>query len=495
MNSENDYAKYVKRMQQIADVKYSIAVLNWDQETYLPRKGAEARARQIATLTGMAHDLFVKPELEELLESLNENQNLDEDERANVRETRRDYLREKKYTTEFVIRMAQATSESFNARLQALEENRFEIFLPSLEKMVDLKREETKILGYSKHPYDALTDQFDPGLTVEKLDVLFADAEKQLLPLINNIVSQPKQVNNFLNKVYNKQKQWEFGIYLLKQMNYDFDAGRQDISGHPFTTSFSPHDVRVTTRIVENDFSNMVWSCIHEGGHALYEQGLKNEFYGLPLGEACSFSIHESQSRLWENCVGRSFAYWKANYAYLQKQFPENLSTIGLDSFYKSINAVKPSLIRTEADELTYHFHIFIRYGLEKKLIEKNLEVKDVKEAWNESYLRYLGLTVPDDKRGVLQDVHWSHGGFGYFPTYSIGSFYAAQFFATAQKQIPSLNGEIEKGNLEPLLGWLRKNIYVHGRKFTSEELCERVTGQKLKFSYFMDYARSKFAS
>jgi carboxypeptidase Taq len=282
---------------------------------------------------------------------------------------------------------------------------------------------------------------------------------------------------------------------VLKKMHFDFEAGRQDISEHPFTTNFSSQDVRVTTRIDENDFANMLWSCIHEGGHALYEQGLPIEEYGLPLSEYCSLSIHESQSRLWENCVGRGLPFWENNFQMAKTFFPQQFNGITVQQFYKGINKVQPSLIRTEADELTYHFHVMIRYEIEKQLIEGSLKAKDIPAIWNESYKKYLGLTVPDDKKGCLQDVHWSHGSFGYFATYSIGSLYAAQLYAAILEQNPSVEEEIAKGKTETIFAWLQQHIYKSGRYSTSEVLCSNATGEPLNSHFFIDYATKKYSS
>jgi carboxypeptidase Taq len=265
------------------------------------------------------------------------------------------------------------------------------------------------------------------------------------------------------------------------------------VSEHPFSTSFNSNDVRITTRIDENDFGNMTWSCIHEVGHALYEQGLPAGQYGLPLGEACSYSIHESQSRLWENNIGRSKVFWECYFPRLKTWFPHQLAHVSVDQFYKGINKVQPSLIRTEADEISYHFHVYIRYELEKKLIEGSLSTHDIPRFWNEAYKEYLGVTVPDDKQGCLQDVHWSHGSFGYFPTYSLGSFYAAQFFASAEAAIPDLQALSGRGDFTSLLQWLRNNIHANGRKYTSEELCSQITGKPLDISHFIDYAIKKY--
>ena len=489
------YAKYQQKMRKIADVGYSIAVLNWDQETYLPEKGAEIRAQQIATLAGIAHELSVEPSLAKLVNRLTQNTKLDAWQRRNIDESKKSLEKQQKFSTDFVMRSSQVTSEAFQSWQKARETDNFALFEPALTKMVAIQREKAALLSNAntQHPYDALADEFEPGMTVAKLDVLFADVRQQLTEFVKKIFQCPKPNDAFLYQHYDRQKQWDYGVEQLKQMGYDFAAGRQDVSSHPFTTSFSPQDVRVTTRISENNFHEMLWSCIHEGGHALYEQGLNPDYYGLPTGEATSLGIHESQSRLWENNVARSLPYWKANYPALQQLFPEQLGEVSVAQFYKAINKVSPSLIRTNADELTYHFHILIRYEIEKGLIEGSVAVKDLPEIWNAKYKEYLDIDVPSNKMGVLQDIHWSHGGFGYFPTYSLGSFYAAQFFAQAQRDIPQLISDMEKGNMQDLLLWLREKIHRFGKYYTSEELCQNICGEPLNFSYFMQYAKAKY--
>jgi carboxypeptidase Taq len=490
---QKKYEYFRQKLSKIADIQYSIAVLNWDQETYLPKKGVQHRAQQIATLSGMAHELATSEELGKLLEELSKDNSITEVEKKNVVTSLKHYKKATKLTTDFVIRLSNTTSEAFHAWLNARKEDNFDLYIPALEKMVAIQREKAEIYGYEEHPYNALMDDYEPGATVAEIDALFKDVKEQLTPFTQEIFGKAKPDNSFMFKHYPQQKQWDFGIKILAQLGYDFEAGRQDLSEHPFTTSFSPLDVRVTTRVDENNFYDMLWSCIHEGGHALYEQGLQPEQYGLPCGEAISLGIHESQSRLYENNVGRSLAFWKANYSALQQIFPENLKNVSLETFYKGANIVEPSFIRTDADELTYHFHIMIRYEIEKQLIGGKIEVKDLKEIWNNAYKKYLNIDVPSDKKGVLQDVHWSHGGFGYFPTYSLGSFYAAQFFQQAKKDIPALESEIEKGNMQPLLSWLREKIHQHGKFYTAQEVCEKATGEKLNFSYFMNYAKEKY--
>ncbi|MEX0635120.1 MAG: carboxypeptidase M32, partial [Ferruginibacter sp.] len=302
-----------------------------------------------------------------------------------------------------------------------------------------------------------------------------------------------KPSNGCLHQSFNKEVQWKLGLEMLKKLHFDFEAGRQDISEHPFTINFNSQDVRVTTRVVEHDFANMLWSCIHEGGHALYEQGLPSNEYGMPLGEYCSLSIHESQSRLWENCVGRSLPFWQGQYQMVQEYFPSQFSGIAVEDFYKAINKVQPSLIRTEADELTYHFHVMIRYEIEKRLIGGEISAKDIPALWNELYQQNLSVTVPDDKSGCLQDVHWSHGSFGYFATYSIGSLYAAQLYAAIVSENPSIYEEMSKGDTRNVWAWLQQHIYPFGRYYNSEELCVKATGTTLSSSFFIKYAIQKY--
>lgn len=490
------YEAYQSRMRKIADINGAISVMSWDKEVNLPKKGAAARSQQIATLSGMSHELFTDVQFgEELKALLKQQSELTSQQYRNVELTLKDYNKSTKFPTDFVIRRSQAVSEAYHAWIKAREANDFGVYKDALKKIVAFCRESAEMLGYEEHPYDALLDLYEPNLKTADLTVLFKDVREQLVAFVKTLKTKPQVENDFLSKFFDKDKQWDFGLELLKQMGYDFDAGRQDVSAHPFTINFAPTDVRVTTRIDEYDLSNMAWSCIHEGGHALYEQGLSWEEYGLPLGEACSLGIHESQARMWENNVGRSKAYWQANYAKLQATFPEQLGEVSLDDFYKGINQIAPNKIRTEADELHYHFHVLIRFEIEKALMEGKIEVEDLDKVWNEKYAEYMGIEITSDNEGILQDIHWSHGSIGYFPTYSLGSFYAAQFFAKAKASIPNLENEISNGNNSNLLIWLRQHIHQHGRYYTPAELCVKVTGEPLNFKYFMDYAKKKFSA
>ena len=488
------YQQYRSSLQKIADVKYATAVLQWDQETYLPPKGSDIRGRQIATLSEIAHRHFTDDKIGALLNELNARNDLADKEKRNVQLSLENHNKSKKLPSDFVRKMSETVNISFHAWVQARKENSFTSFQKPLDDLLQLKKQEADMLGYQHHPYNALMNDYDKGLTIAITDKIFADLKPKLSALLDTIKNKPQPDNSFLHQYFNKDNQWQFGIELLKQIHFDFSAGRQDISEHPFTINFNTDDVRITTRIDENYFGNMAWSCLHEGGHALYEQGLPADEYGLPLSEYCSLSIHESQSRLWENCVGRGLAFWQHNIGLLKKFFPKQFNQLTPEQFYKGINKVQPSLIRTEADELTYHFHVMIRYEIEKMLIEGSIQTKDIPAYWNEHYQKYLGIKVPDDKRGCLQDVHWSHGSFGYFATYSLGSLYAAQLYTTVNKQNTALESEIAAGNNRDLWQWLKQHIYQHGRYYTSEELCRNATGEVLYSNYFIDYANKKYA-
>lgn len=487
------YEDYTSHMKKIADVRHAAAVLQWDEETYLPPKGASFRGQQMATLSEIAHEWSIDPKLGDLMTELKGRGDLDEPGQRNIALSLEDYTKQKKFTPAFIRLLSETTSRCFHTWIKARNVNSFAVFRDDLDKLLQLKKQEAELAGYEQHPYNALLDQYEKGCTVSLLDNVFNVVREPLKDLLGRIQARPSIDDSFLRRDYPKQKQWDFGMEVIRSLGFDFEAGRQDISEHPFTTSFNKFDVRITTRIDQKDFGNMAWSCIHETGHALYEQGLPGQYYGLPLGEYASLSIHESQSRLWENNVGRSLDWWKHWYPILLTYFPSQLEGISVEQFYQGINKVKASLIRTEADEVSYHFHVMIRYELEKKLVEGSLSVDDIPSYWNQRYEDYLGVRVPDDKQGCLQDVHWSHGSLGYFPTYSLGSFYAAQFFATAVKQAPSIQQAISQGDTAPLLAWLRENVHQYGRRYTSEELCRHATGQTLDIQYFLYYLLDKY--
>lgn len=488
------YSTFQDITQKAADLQYASAVLGWDQEVYMPSKGFAYRGRQLATLATQAHELVTGREYEAVLYELKDREDLTDVQQNNVRLSLEDYERNKKLSSAFIEALTQQTSHSYNAWIQARNENNYNIYAPQLTKMIALKKEQAQLYGYEAHPYDALLDEYEKGATVAMLDPVFKMVQDQLPEVLKKISASQQSDNNFFHQHFPKQAQWDFSTDVLKKMGYDFDAGRQDYSEHPFTTSFASTDVRITTRVDESNFASLLWSSIHEGGHALYEQGLPESEYGMPLGAAASLSIHESQSRLWENCVGRGMHFWKFFYPKLQQYFPQQLHSVSINDFYKGMNRVQPSLVRTEADEVTYHFHIMIRYEIEKALIGGTIDPKDVSEAWNDMYSQYLGVRPADDKTGVLQDVHWCHGSFGYFPTYSLGSFYAAQFFEQAQEEIFNLTTQMESGEYNNLHHWLYEKVYKYGRRYRSDELCANITGRGLDFSSFMHYIEHKYA-
>ena len=493
-NTRELYRQYKETTQQAADFNNAAAVLGWDQEVYMPPKGYPYRGRQLATLAAHAHELVTSEAYGDVLERLSAASGLSEDEQDNVRLSIEDYQKNRKLSKAFVEQITQQTSNSYNAWIQARERNDFSVYAPELAKMVELKKQQAELYGYEGNCYDALLDDYEKGASVSMLDPVFQMVKEKLSPFLKEITTREQVNDTFFNQPFPKQQQWDFSIEVLKQMGYDFEAGRQDYSEHPFSTSFAPTDVRVTTRVSENNLASLLWSSIHEGGHALYEQGLPEEQYGMPLGAAVSLSIHESQSRLWENCVGRSLAFWKYFYQGLQQRFSEQLGGISLEQFYWGANRVEPSLIRTEADEVTYHFHVMIRYDIEKALLNNEIKTADLSGVWNDYYKVYFDIASDDDKKGVLQDVHWSHGSFGYFPTYSLGSFYAAQFFEQAARELVGLEGQIEHGQFGELLQWLRTKVHRHGRRYRSEELCRNITGRGLDFSSFMSYIEGKYA-
>jgi carboxypeptidase Taq len=492
----NNYQDFKEHLETIADLQGAAALMHWDQEVYMPPKGAKYRSRHLATLTGLIHDRFTDSKFGKLLEKL-QAEDMDKDAAINVERTFEDYQKEIKLDTEFVKKRSRLISASYQQWVKSRVDNDWKIFQEALKPLVDLKREECERRGYEHHPYEALFDLYEPGMSLKKLDSVFEELKKGILPLVEKLNNANAEINtSFLKQRIPENKQWDFGVFILKEMGYDFDAGRQDKSPHPFTITFAPDDIRITTRVKENEFSNMLWSSIHEGGHALYEQGLpKEEFYGLPLSEAASLSIHESQSRFWENHIGRSYEFWSTYYPELRKRVPKVFQNVSLEEYYHGINTIQPNKIRTEADELHYHLHIIIRYEIERALIAGDIEVQNLRETWNQKYRDYLGVSIENDKEGILQDVHWSHGSFGYFPTYTLGSLYAAQFFAKTKSDIPQIEDELKSDEMQKVLNWLRKTIHFKGRRYKAEELCKRVSGESLTVEPFLEYVDEKFSN
>lgn len=481
---------------EVNDLNSAVAVLNWDQTTYMPPGGGAARGRQIATLSRIAQEKFIDPAVGRLLDDLRpyeESLPYDSDDASLIRVTRRQYERLVKVPPKLLAALSEHVSEAYGVWSRARPDNNFEMTRPYLEKTLDYSRQIANCFPY-EHIADPLIDFADYGMKAESVRALFAELREQLVPLVDAITSQEPADVSCLRQHFPEEQQLAFGVDIIKRYGYDFDRGRQDKTHHPYMTKFSIGDVRITTRVKEDDLSECLFSTLHEAGHALYEQGINPDYEGTPLDGGTSSGVHESQSRLWENLVGRSRGFWERFYPDLQKTFPTQLGKVPLDTFYRAVNSVQRSLIRTDADEVTYNLHVMIRFDLELALLEGTLEVKDLPDAWHARYEADLGLRAPDDRDGVLQDVHWYAGIIGgAFQGYTLGNIMAALFYDQALKAHPSIPAQIAQGEFGTLAGWLRDNIYRHGQKFTAPELIERVTGGPLTIEPYMRYLRTKF--
>jgi len=501
MSSHVDYEAKLKdlkaRLVEVFDLEGITALLNWDQTTYMPPGGAKARGRQIALVGRLAHERFVDPAIGQLLEDLRpyeERLPYDSDEASLIRVTRRLYERAVRVPSEFVAELHAHTAATYEVWTQARPNNDFASVQPYLEKTLDYSRKLANFFPGYDHIADPLIDFADYGMRVKVLRPFFQQLREVLIPLVKAITAQEPPDDSFLYRTFPEDQQLAFGREVITRFGYDFNRGREDKSPHPFTTKFSLYDVRITTRVKENNLSEAMFSTFHEAGHGMYEQGINLAYEGTPLADGTSSGVHESQSRLWENYVGRSLPFWEYFYPRLQEYFPDQLADVSLEAFYRAINKVQPSLIRTDADEVTYNLHVIIRFELELDLLEGNLRVADLPEAWREKYREYLGITPPDDRDGVLQDVHW-YGGIigGEFQGYTLGNVMAAQFFEKALEEHPEILDEMRRGEFTTLHGWLKEKIYQHGSKYTAMELLKRVTGQDLSIEPYIRYLRRKF--
>ena len=492
----------VQEMRVITQLRKVAAVLSWDQETYMPPNSAKARADQLALILSLAHSRFTGADFRNSLAQLVDldtgqvdADSLTAEQVRMVEMTWRDWHRAKALPVEFIGKLARLTSEAQGVWQLAREKNRFDLFAPYLERIFEMKRQEADHLGFSGEPYDALLDNYEPDVTTAQIIALFDRLRPVLVDIVSRIGSDSGNGREtLLKQTFDEDSQWEFGLQVLRDMGYDMSRGRQDRSAHPFTTDFHPSDVRITTRLSENELPMGLFSSIHEGGHALYEQGLNEAHFGTPLCEPISLGIHESQSRLWENYVGRSRAFWIWYFPQLQERFPDQLSGASLDEFYAAINVVSPSLIRVEADEVTYNLHIMVRFDLERAVLNGELEVSGLPAAWSEKMQAYLGIRPQRDSEGLLQDIHWSLGALGYFPTYTLGNLYGRQIYVAANSQIHDLEGRIAKGDLKTLREWLRENIHIIGRSRTAEELLVSLSGEPLSAEPFIAYLEEKFS-
>ena len=494
---KNSFSAFEQKLNDIAQLKSALAVLNWDKDVVMPPKGSGPRAAMLGYLAGELHEKVLATEFRDMLRDAKaaaDANELSPGDRAIVREVWRDVSREEKLPVEFVKELTQVTSEAYHVWMDARTKKDFRLFAPHLTKIVELKRREAALVGFAQSPYDALVDTFEPYATTEEIAAALGDLRNFLAPFLVKIKNSKAKVSrDAIAGDFDIEKQKAFCTRAAKQIGYDFDAGRLDVSAHPFSTSFHPLDARITTRYNRSEFMQSIGGVIHETGHALYEQGLPAAHFGTPLAEAVSLGIHESQSRLWENLVGKSRAFWTYFYPMLQEEFPAPLRNVSLETFYRAINTVKPSLIRVEADEVTYNLHIILRFEIEVALVDGKIAVEELPRIWNAKVKEFLGLDVPDDSLGVLQDVHWSGGMIGYFPTYSLGNLYSAQFFAAAKRDIPFLDDEMTRGEFGNLLKWLREKIHVHGKFYSAQELAKNATGGKLNSKYFADYISKKY--
>jgi carboxypeptidase Taq len=487
------------KLVEIDDLQSAAALLSWDQTTYMPPGGAAARGRQLATLQQLAHGKFIDPAIGRLLDDLEgRSQQLafDSDEASLIRITRRDYERAIKIPPSFMAEFTRHSTASYAAWEQARPQNDFSAVEPYLEKTLEFSRQYADYYPGYEHIADPLIDIRDEGMKAETVRAVFADLREHLVPIAQAIVAQPPADDACLRKHYPEAGQRAFGLEMIKRFGYDLDRGREDKSAHPFTVKFSIGDVRITTRVDEVYLGEALFSALHEAGHGMYEQGIRADFEGTPLAAGTSSGVHESQSRLWENLVGRSLNCWKFFYARLQETFSEQLRATDLKTFYRAINKVERSLIRTDADEVTYNLHVMLRFDFELELLEGKLAVRDLPEAWRARIETDLGVAPPDDRDGVLQDVHW-YAGFvgGSFQGYTLGNILGAQFFDAALDAHPQIPSEIEAGEFGTLHSWLRENIYQHGRRYTAAELVERVTGQPLTVAPLIRYLREKYGA
>jgi len=485
------------RLQEINDLNSVNALLGWDQSTYMPAGGAPARARQSATLSRLAHEKFTDAAIGHLLDDLRpyeESQPYESDDAALIRVTRREYARAVKVPPAFMARLSSQMAEAYQTWTEARPANDFARVRDGLAKTLDLSRQLAEYFRPYEHIADPLIDWADYGMKASVIRPLFAQLRGQLVPIVEAIAGQPPADDTCLRQHFPEKAQWDFAVDVIKRFGYDFTRGRLDKTHHPFMTKFSLGDCRITTRVDESYLGENMFSVMHEAGHAMYEQGISMDYEGSPLAEGTSAGVHESQSRLWENVVSRSRAFWGFFYPKLQAVFPEQLGRETLDTFYRAINKVERSLIRTAADEVTYNLHVMIRFDIELALLEGTLSVDELPDAWRARYQADLGIASPDDKDGCMQDVHWFGGVIGgSFQGYTLGNILGAQFFAAAHTAHPGIPDEIGQGEFATLHGWLRENIYRPGSKFTASELIQRVTGGPLSIEPYIAYLRAKY--
>ena len=494
---QEELTKLKTVLAEVMDLDAASALLGWDQQVFMPPGGAGRRGQQLGTLQSLSHTKFITPEVGRLLETLNAeigSLDPDSDDARLIEVTTREYRKAVKVPPEWVVEFAEQTTAATQVWQAARADNDFSKFQPNLEKIVDLRRQYADFFAPYEHVYDPLIDDFEPGMKTGDVQEIFGALRPQQVELVKAIREQNQVDDSFLHQNFDEQKQWDFGVDVITKFGYDWQHGRQDKSVHPFTISFGVDDVRITTRIYPDFLNTGLFGTMHETGHALYGLGIDRALARTPLENGASLAVHESQSRMYENLVGRSLPFWEHFYPSLQETFPSQLGAVGLDTFYKGINKVEPSLIRVEADEATYNLHIMLRLELEIALMDGSVEVKDLPEAWNARMLDYLGLVPDNNADGVLQDIHWSGGMIGYFSTYALGNLVSVQLWEKILSDIPDIGDQIRSGEFDALLKWLRENIHRHGAKFEPQELVQRVTGSKIDSAPYMRYLKSKYS-
>ena len=497
--SDESITNLLTHLHEISDLGAISALVSWDQNTALPEQAGEVRGLQQATLQGVLHERWTSSEIARLLEQLEskiQDERFNEIDRALIRETRREYDHATKLPRALVQEIARVEAGSFEAWKRARERNDFESFAPWLARTISLQREIADRFGYTETRYDALLDLFEEGLTASKVDRLFAPVREVSSTLLRRIQESGHQVDTTcIEGSFSADKQLQLCDKLLRGIGYDFSRGGMAVSPHPFTTSFgSPYDVRLTVRTFENFFQSSIMAAVHEGGHALYEQGVSPKLLRTSLAGGASMGAHESQSRLWENYIGRSEPYWQGQVAAVREVFPERFASVEPATFARALNCVQPSLIRVEADEVTYNLHIIIRFELERELVNGNLAIESLPRLWNAKYQEYLGITPDSDANGVMQDVHWT-SGFGYFPSYTLGNLYGAQIYDTLRATFPDFDARLTQGDTAFALNWLREHMYVFGSTYLPEDLVTRVTGEAPNPSHFVHYLTKKFSA
>lgn len=491
------YQELVTFLEDIQNLGTIGGLLGWDQQVMMPAAAAPRRAAQMATLSRIQHEMATSEKAARLIEEAEREMagaDYDSDEASTIRVAKKDYEEATKLPTEFVAEVARARATAHNVWTQARANNDFRSFQSTLEYLLELKQREAEYRGYTEHPYDALLGQYERGMLASQVKAIFDEHKPPLIKLIAEIKKHSHKVSNaVLHQHYDIDKQRQFALDVVKAFGFDFERGRQDVAVHPFCSGFSRGDVRITTRFYEDFLNPSLFGMMHEAGHGMYEQGIPEQLDGTILGTGTSLAVHESQSRMWENIVGRSRGFWEWAFPKLKALFPEQLANTDVDAFYRAINIVEPSYIRVEADEATYNLHIMLRFELEMDMVAGKVKVSDLPEEWNDRFEAYLGIEPPTDREGVLQDIHWSMGLMGYFSTYALGNLLAAQYYRKAIEERPSIPDDIANGKFDTLLTWLNENIHKHGRKFTSDELTRRLTGEGIQQRYYMEYLEKKY--